>query len=83
MLGAENALQTQSDLVLDLLSSLSAVLKPLQKLESLAAFESMRQEENPLLPTIQGVVTDASAALAATQNLHIGTHTRKQQEKPL
>ena len=61
----ETALTTQSDLVLDLLGSLSALLKPVQKLESLVQFEAMRSEENPMLPALRTVIADVAAALAA------------------
>jgi hypothetical protein len=59
------ALQSQSDLTLSLLATLSAFLRPLQKLESLVAFESLRQDENPLVAPLKGNLDEIRAALAA------------------
>ena len=61
----ESAVEAQSGLVLSLLASLSAVLRPLHKLETLCEFEAMRREENPLLNTLNGLLTEVRASLAA------------------
>ena len=61
----ESAVEAQSELVLSLLASLSAVLRPLHKLETLLEFEALRREENPLLHTLNGLLTEVRASLAA------------------
>ena len=61
----ESAVEAQSELVLSLLASLSAVLRPLHKLETLLEFEALRREENPLLHTLNGLLAEVRASLAA------------------
>ena len=61
----ERALTTQSGLVIDLLSSLSAVLKHVQRLETLVAYEDLRSEESPVLQGLRTIVSDLGTTLAA------------------
>ena len=61
----EHALTAHSNLIFGLQQSLADVLKPLQQLQSLVEFEAMRQDQNPLLPTLASCMNDISTALAA------------------
>ena len=61
----QQALSSQQTLVFALLNTLRALLRPVQSLESLARFESLRQDHNPLLPPVVCALNDITTALAS------------------
>ena len=61
----EEAVSSQSDLILNLIASLSALLRPLQKLESLVAYEELRAEDNPLVQPLRTLLRDAEQQTTA------------------
>lgn len=60
-----HAPEAQSDLVLTLIAALRDILKPIQKLESLLSYESMRDDKHPLLPPLKVISTELASTLAA------------------
>ena len=62
--GKKDQILAQQSLVLSLLDTLSAALKPLQKLEQLLAYEALRDDAHPTINSLSAVAADVSVALA-------------------
>ena len=63
--GKKDQILAQQSLVLSLLDTLSAALKPLQKLEQLLAYEALRDDAHPTINSLSAVAADVNVALAA------------------
>ena len=61
----QQALSAHQKLVFALLDTLRSLLRPLQQLESIARYETLRQEANPLIAPVISALNEASSALAA------------------